>query len=78
MPALIEWQTPGHPAARLHDKGCALRGFEIHAAESRRVGTLLDSLALGAAATLVPLPTGGATRLVAHVETPAGLRSIGG
>lgn len=77
VPALIEWQTPVHPAARLHDKGCTLRGFEIHTAEPRRVGALLDSLALGAAVTLVPLPAGEATRLIAHVDTPAGLRSIG-
>jgi len=77
VPALIEWQTPGHPAAGLHDKGCTLRGFEIHTVESRRVGALLDSLALGAAVTLVPLAAGEATRLIAHVDTPAGLRSIG-
>ena len=78
VPALIEWQTPAHPAAQLHDKGCTLRGFEIHTAGARHVGALLDSLALGAAVTLVPLPAGEVTRLIAHVDTPAGLRSIGG
>ncbi len=77
VPALIEWQTPGHPAAKLHDKGCTLRGFEIHTAEFQRAGALLDSLALGAAATLVPLPAGEATLLIAHIDTPEGLRSIG-
>ncbi len=78
VPALIEWQAPGHPAARLHNKGCTLRGFEIHTAEFQRVGARLDSLALGAAVTLVALPPGAATRLIAHIDTPAGLRSIGG
>ena len=77
VPALIEWQTPGHPAARLQDKGCALREFEVHTAEPQRIGALLDSLALGADVTLVSLPAGEATRLIAHFDTPAGPRSIG-
>ena len=47
-PALIEWQTPGHPAAQLHDKGCALRSFEIHTAEPERLSGLLDALAMRA------------------------------
>ena len=78
VPALIEWQTPRHPASRLHDKGCALRGFEVHTAEPQRVGALLDSLSLRPDVTLVPLPQGEATRLIAHLDTPAGPRSLGG
>jgi len=78
VPALIEWQTPVHPAARLHDKGCALRKFEIHTAEPGRVGALLDLLAMRPDVTLVPLPARDATRLIAHVDTPAGPRSIDG
>jgi hypothetical protein len=76
-PALIEWRTPGHPAARLLDKGCALRRLEIHTAESERVGALLDSLAMRADVKLVALGVGEATRLVAHIDTPAGIRCIG-
>ncbi|HKW82939.1 MAG TPA: VOC family protein [Burkholderiaceae bacterium] len=78
LPALIEWQTPGHPAAQLHDKGCALRGFEIHTADPERVGTWLEALALRADVKIVALHAGESTRLVAHIETPAGLRRIGG
>jgi hypothetical protein len=78
VPALIEWQTPGHPAVQLHDQGCALRGFEIHTAEPERVGAWLEALALRAYVEIVALGAGGSTRLVAHIETPAGLRSIGG
>jgi len=77
MPALIEWQTPGHPAEKLHDKGCTLRGFEVHTSEHDRVAALLDALALRAAVKLVPLRANEATRLIAHFDTPAGPRSIG-
>lgn len=76
-PALIEWQTSAHPAAQLHDKGCALRGFEIHTAESERMGALLDMLAMRADLKIVALGAGEATRLVAHIDTPSGLCCIG-
>ena len=77
VPALIEWPTPDHPAATLDDKGCTLRGFEVHTSEHERVGALLDALALRAAVKLVPLRANEATRLIAHFDTPAGPRSIG-
>ena len=76
-PALIEWQTSAHPAAQLHDKGCALRGFEIHTAESERLGALLDLLGMRADLKIVALGAGEATRLIAHIDTPSGLRCIG-
>jgi len=76
-PALIEWQTPGHPAAGLQDTGCALRGFEIAHAEPQRVRTLLGTLGLGAEVHIVPLRAGEPTRLLARIETPVGLRTLG-
>ena len=78
-PALIEWQTPGHPAASLQDKGCALRGFEIAHAEPDSVRSLLAALGLdGAEVRVGPLRAGEPTRLLAQIETPAGLRTLGG
>lgn len=77
VPALIEWQTARHPAAQLHDKGCTLRGFEVHTAMHERVGALLASLALGNDVKLVSPSGSEAPRLVAHFDTPSGPRSIG-
>jgi hypothetical protein len=77
VPALIEWQTLGHPAAGLQDKGCALRGFEIAHAEPDRVHSLLETLGLDAEVHVVPLRAGEPTRLVARIETPTGLRTLG-
>lgn len=76
-PALIEWQTPGHPAENLQDKGCALRGFEIAHVEPDRVRSLLAMLGLDAEVRVVPLRAGEPTRLLAQIETPAGLRTLG-
>jgi hypothetical protein len=77
-PALIEWQTPGHPAAGLQDKGCALRGVEIAHAEPDRLRGWLETLGLAAEVRVVPLHAGEPTRLRAQIETSAGLRTLGG
>jgi len=77
MPALIEWPTPRNPAATLDDKGCTLRGFEVHTSAHERAGALLDALSLRHDVKLVPLRANEATRLVAHFDTPTGPRSIG-
>ena len=76
-PALIEWQTPGHPASRLQDVGCSLRRFELFHPEPERVRTLLAALGLAQAVVVSPLPTGAAPHLVAQILTPTGLRTIG-
>ena len=77
VPALIQWQTAAHPAAQLQDRGCTLRGVEVHTSSAERVGSLLDALALAGDVKRMPLRAGEAPRLVAHFDTPAGPRSMG-
>ena len=77
VPAIIQWQTAAHPAARLEDKGCTLREIEVHTPDAERVGVLLDALGLAGNVKRVPLRAGEAPRLVAHFDTPAGPRSMG-
>ncbi|KQU68395.1 MULTISPECIES: VOC family protein [unclassified Rhizobacter] len=76
-PALIEWQTPPHPASRLQDRGCTLQGFEAFHPEPGRVTALLATLGLAQAVRVSPLPAGAAPRLVAQILTPTGPRTIG-
>jgi hypothetical protein len=76
-PALIEWQTPPHPASRLQDRGCTLRGFEAFHPEPDRVTALLATLGLAQAVRVSPLPAGAVPHLVAQILTPTGLRTIG-
>lgn len=76
-PVLIEWRSPGHPAAGLQDQGCRLVGLELRHPEPDRVGALLRRLGVeepGVALTVVAAPR---PALVAHIDTPQGLRSIG-
>ncbi|NKI97657.1 VOC family protein [Rhizobacter sp. SG703] len=76
-PALIEWQTPVHPASGLQDVGCSLQRFEVFHPEPDRIGALLAALGLAQAVVVSPLPAGAAPRLVAQIRTPSGLRTIG-
>lgn len=76
-PALIEWQVPVHPAASLRDVGCSLRRFEVFHPEPARVGALLAQLGLEGAVQVSPLTAGAAPHLLAHIDTPGGLRVLG-
>jgi hypothetical protein len=76
-PALIEWQTPIHPASRLQDRGCSLQRFEVLHPEPDRLSALLAALGLAQAVVVSPLPADAAPRLVAQILTPTGLRTIG-
>ncbi len=74
-PALIEWHTDTHPALRLDDMGLALEKLEIHHPEPARVEQLLHALKIDGPIEVVqqPVPT---PRLVAHIRTPQGLRTL--
>jgi len=76
-PALIEWPTGVHPSAQLQDQGCTLHGFEIRTAAYEKTRALLDLLSMRSEVKVVALPQGEATRLVAHIHTPSGIRCIG-
>lgn len=75
-PTLIEWHTDSHPAAGLEDRGLSLAGFELLHPDPERVSRLLQSLEIDAPVSVSALPGASTPRLVAHIETPHGLRSL--
>ena len=80
LPALIQWDTGRHPAARLEDRGCSLAGLtgRIPAHALDPVRSALGSLGLLGALELVPaLPSAAAPQLVARIATPAGEITLG-
>jgi hypothetical protein len=75
-PALIEWQTKVHPASTLQDHGLSLAKLELFHPEPERISRLLHSLGLEGPLS-VSLPRGGCTAcMVAHINTPQGLRLL--
>ncbi len=75
-PALIEWNTDRHPAGKLEDKGLSLAKLEIHHQDPGRLARLLSSLALDAPVSVLPAAPDTPARLVAHIDTPRGLRVL--
>jgi hypothetical protein len=75
-PALIEWHTDIHPAARLRDLGLSLVDLEIFHPEPARVTRLLSSIGLDGPLSVSSLSGGTAPYLVAHINTPQGVREL--
>lgn len=75
-PALIEWETQTHPAAKLQDYGLSLVKLELFHPEPERISRLLQSIGFAGEVSVLP-PGGGRTAcLLAHIATPQGLRVL--
>lgn len=68
-PALIEWESALHPAARLPDRGCRLAGLTVEHPEAE---ALLAAWPTLATVERVRVATGPVKRLWAEIDTPAG------
>ncbi len=75
-PLLIQWQSGGHPASTLPDHGLSLAGLELHHPEPERIAGLLASLGLEHAVHVTAAATGAPPQLVAHIDTPQGMRRL--
>jgi len=72
-PALIEWQGDVHPARGLPDHGLSLALLELIHPDPARVTRLLASLVLDGP---VAVTAGATPGLIAHIDTPAGRRTV--
>lgn len=75
-PALIQWHADAHPASRLQDLGLSLVQLELFHPEPERISRLLDSINLRGPFVVSEASPDMAPCLVAHIETPDGLRRL--
>jgi hypothetical protein len=75
-PALIEWQTQVHPAAKLQDHGLSLSRLELFHPEPDRISRLLLSIGFEGPVAVSPLHGVRRPYMVAHIDTPHGLRLL--
>jgi hypothetical protein len=73
-PLLIQWRTEPHPTAAMADSGCALMGLEGWHPQAAALSDLLKAIGLQDGFKLAKGPR---PRLVAHIQTPGGLRTLG-
>lgn len=76
-PSLIQWQTTPHPASKMQDMGCELVALELRYPEPQRVEKLLSHLQIDEPGVALTTAKAVTPRLVAHVRTPGGIRTLG-
>ncbi|MCU6499170.1 VOC family protein [Rugamonas sp. A1-17] len=72
-PALIEWDDHPHPATGLRNQGLSLARLDIFHPDPRRAAALLASIGLEGA---VACQQGDRPQLVAHINTPQGIKEL--
>jgi hypothetical protein len=77
-PALIQWQSPIHPALSMPDMGCSLQKLEVFHPNPGRVSALLHALCLQDSVQVSPLATRQGPYLIAHILTPNGVCTLAG
>jgi hypothetical protein len=75
-PILIQWPARVHPADTLEDSGCSLVRLEGFHPQPEKVRQILDAIGLKGGFSVSPLPRGESPRLVAHIQTPGGLKKL--
>ena len=75
-PTLIEWHTEAHVATKLQDVGCSFVRLEAFHPEAPRISALLKSISVEGEISVAKLPAGEKPYLVAHIQTPSGLRKL--
>lgn len=76
-PILIQWQTDAHPAATLPASGLLFTGLTLASPHAARVQALCGALNLQTGVTVGTLAAHEVPRLVAHIQTPSGVKTLG-
>jgi hypothetical protein len=75
-PTFIQWNTEVHPAATLQESGCELVRLEGFHPEAGKVIGMLESIGFEGDFRAFELPPGQKPYLVAHIQTPEGMRQL--
>jgi hypothetical protein len=74
-PVLIQWPPGVHPARSLAGSGCSLAALEVFHPEPSRVSSVLHCIGLESPPRVLRAE-GANPYLVAHIQTPNGLRRL--
>jgi hypothetical protein len=77
-PLLIQWEPGPHPASRMSESGCSLLKLEGFHPQARAIRDMLQAPGFDSRFTVIPIPAFEEPRLIATLQTPSGLRSLGG
>ena len=75
-PSLIQWLNEPHPADNLQDSGCSLIRLEGFHPDARKIADMLKSIGFEGVFSVYPLLAQKQPYLVAHFQTPWGVRHL--
>lgn len=76
VPSLIQWSAGAHPATALQESGCTLVLLEGFHPEAEMVISMLESIGFEGDFRVSTLPPDQKPYLVAHIQTPTGIRQL--
>jgi hypothetical protein len=76
-PTMIQWQDR-HPAGSMKDSRCSLIRLEGFHPRAGKVGAMLKAIGFQGDFAVSLLPSGERPYLVAHIQTPGGVRQLSG
>lgn len=75
-PTLIQWEQTPHPASAMVDQGCSLVALDVFDPDPENIQTLLTAINFAGPVRLHELGAGSQPYLVAHIQTPEGLKIL--
>jgi len=75
-PTLIQWPVGVHPSRALQESGCVLVRLEGFHPEAKAISDVLQAIGFEGNFRISALPRDEQPYLVAHIQTPAGLRQL--
>jgi hypothetical protein len=75
-PSLIQWLNEHHPVDKLPDSGCSLIRLEGFHPDADKIAGLLRSIGFEGEFSVSPLSGQKQPYLVAHIQTPGGVRQL--
>lgn len=76
VPTLIQWEQTPHPASAMVDRGCSLVALDVFDPDPGKIQALLNAINFAGAVRLHGLGAGSEPYLVAHIQTPNGLKML--
>jgi len=75
-PSLIQWLNEPHSATKLSDSGCSIIGIEGYHYEAKQIRETLQSIGFEGTFSVSPIQQSEKPYLIAHIQTPNGIRKF--
>ena len=75
-PTIIQWGHGPHPASALQDKGCSLLALDVFHTDPEKLKAMLTAISFSGPIYLHALKAASTPYLLAHIQTPNGLKTL--